>query len=169
MTKPDLILLALDDSPVLQLMGRALRAAQYEIAVAQDVAGLQRALQESSPALVLIGETFAGQKGLKLSESMLERFPTLPILLFSEQDTTGLAKDILQVGLSGYLYPPLRTDDIVGAVSRSLTRARLGDWLRREVKLTTFLAGGTRQALRDRPLPLRIHFFQYSGWRHRIG
>lgn len=138
MAKPDLILLALDDSPVFQLMGRALRAAQYEIAIAQDIEGLQKALQQSSPALMLIGETFAGQKGLKISESMLERFPTLPILLFSEQDTTGLAKDILQAGLSGYLYPPLRTEDIVGTVNRSLARARrLGDWLRREVKLTT--------------------------------
>ena len=32
MPKPNLILLALDDSPILQLMGRALRAAEYEIA-----------------------------------------------------------------------------------------------------------------------------------------
>lgn len=138
MTNHDLILLALDDSPVFQLMGRALRAAQYELAIAQDVEGLQRAMQESSPALVLIGETFAGQKGLQLSETLLERFPTLPILLFSERDTTGLAKDVLRAGLSGYLYPPLRTDDIVEAVNRSLARARrLGDWLRREVKMTT--------------------------------
>lgn len=138
MAKPDLILLALDDSPILQLMGRALRAAQYEIAIVQDVETLQKALQESSPALVLIGETFAGKKGLALSEGMLERFPTLPILLFAEADTTGLAKSVLQSGLSGYLYPPLRMDDIVNAVNRSMTRARrLGDWLRRQVKMTT--------------------------------
>jgi two-component system NtrC family sensor kinase len=40
--------------------------------------------------------------------------------------------------LSGYLHPPLRTDDIVDAVKRSLARARhLGDWIRREVKRTT--------------------------------
>jgi PAS domain S-box-containing protein len=138
MAKSDLILLALDDSPILQLMGRALRASQYEIAVALDVATLHKVLQEASPALVLIGESFAGEKGLKLSENMLERFPTLPILLFSEKDTTGLAKDILLAGLSGYLYPPLRMDDIVNAVNRSVERAgRLGDWLRRQVKMTT--------------------------------
>jgi PAS domain S-box-containing protein len=138
MAKPDLILLALDDSPILQLMGRALRAAQYEIAIAQDVDALQKALHESSPALVMIGETFAGKKGLALSVGMLERFPTLPILLFAEKDTTGLAKDALRVGLSGYLYPPLRMDDIVNAVNASMKRARnLGDWLRRQVKMTT--------------------------------
>ncbi len=138
MAKPDLILLALDDSPILQLMGRALRAAQYEIAIVQDVDALQKALHESSPALVMIGETFAEKKGLALAEGMLERFPTLPILLFAEKDTTGLAKDALRVGLSGYLYPPLRMDDIVNAVNASMKRARnLGDWLRRQVKMTT--------------------------------
>ncbi|MFZ5881779.1 MAG: ATP-binding protein [Chloroflexota bacterium] len=138
MAKPDLILLALDDSPLLQLMGRALRAAQYEIAVVQDVPALEKALQASSPGLVLIGEIFAGEKGLGLAANMLERFPTLPILLFSDKDTSGLAKEVLQTGLSGYLYPPLRMDDIVEAVNRSMARAgRLGDWLRRQVKMTT--------------------------------
>jgi two-component system NtrC family sensor kinase len=119
-------------------MGRALRAAQYDIAVVQDAASLEKALLESSPSLVLIGEVFAGEKGLKLSNTMLERFPTLPILLYSEKDTSGLAKDVLLAGLSGYLCPPLRMDDIVEAVNRSMARARrLGDWLRRQVKMTT--------------------------------
>ena len=138
MPKPNLILLALDDSPILQLMGRALRAAEYEIAIVQDFDALQKALQESTPSLVLIGENFASRKGLALAEGMLDRFPTLPILLFAETDTTGLAKAVLQAGLSGYLYPPLRMDDIVNAVNRSLERANhLGDWLRRQVKMTT--------------------------------
>ena len=40
--------------------------------------------------------------------------------------------------MSGYLYPPLKMEDIVDEVQRSLARARqLGDWLRREVKRTT--------------------------------
>ena len=69
---------------------------------------------------------------------MLERFPTLPILLYADQDTDQLAKETLRAGLSGYLFPPLRTDDIRHAVEHSLARARgLGDWLRREVKRTT--------------------------------
>lgn len=138
MAKPDLLLLVLDDSPILQLTGRALRAAGYELAIVQDIESMQKALQESSPALVLVGETFAGKSGLKLAESMLDRFPTLPILLFAEHDTTGLAKEVLRIGLSGYLYPPLRIEDIVTAVNRSMERAHhLGDWLRREVKMTT--------------------------------
>ena len=138
MVDRDMILLALDTSPTLSLMERALRAVDYEVAVVHQYDGLIKALDESSPALLLIGETFNGKNGIEIAASQLERFPTLPILLYADKDTTGTVKAVLQAGLSGYLHPPLRTEDIVQAVKRSLARAsHLGDWIRREVKRTT--------------------------------
>jgi PAS domain S-box-containing protein len=138
MTNRDLILLALDPSATLSLMERALRAVNYDVAVVHEQDGLLKALDESTPALLLIGESFAGHNGLQVAEKQLDRFPTLPVLLFAEKDSAATVKAVLKAGLSGYLCPPLKTDDIVEAVKRSLTRARhLGDWLRREVKRTT--------------------------------
>jgi PAS domain S-box-containing protein len=62
----------------------------------------------------------------------------MPILIYAEQESLVLYKEVLRNGLSGCLYPPLRNDDITGSVERSLQRARnLGDWLRREIKRTT--------------------------------
>jgi len=136
--KKELILLALDPSPILDLMDRALHAAGFEVAIVHDAAGLNKSLQASNPALVLIGHQFAGEDGIVLAEGLLTRFPTLPIILYSDHDTTGIAKDVLKAGLSAYIHPPLRMAEIVAAVQRSLARARhLGDWLRREVKRTT--------------------------------
>lgn len=138
MPKQDLILLALDASPALNLMERALSAAGYAVAVARDRSGLNNCLQEAIPALLIIGESFAGHDGFSLSAEILERFPTLPVVLYADKDTTGLAKSALKSGLSGYLYPPLKISDIVDEAQRCLARARrLGDWLRREVKRTT--------------------------------
>ncbi len=138
MPNRELILLALDESSTLSLMERALRAVDYDVAIVREQEGLEKALDESSPALLLIGESFNSHNGIELAEAQLERFPTLPILLFAEKDTNGTVKSVLNGGLSGYLHPPLKTDDIVGAVNRSLARARhLGDWIRREVKQTT--------------------------------
>ncbi len=69
---------------------------------------------------------------------MIQRFPTLPIILYAEADDLKLAEAALRAGLSDYLHPPLKMDDISIAVNRSMVRARhLGDWLRREVKRTT--------------------------------
>jgi PAS domain S-box-containing protein len=138
MTRPSLILLALDESPFLELGRRALHSAGYDTAVAHDADGLARALQASTPSLLLIGERLRGEPGLKLAAAQLERFPTLPILLYAEKDSHTIAKEVLHAGLSGYIFPPLRTDDMVDAVQRSLQRAhRLGDWVRGEVGRTT--------------------------------
>lgn len=138
MEKKPLILLALDESPFLQLGERALRSAGYDIAIAHDREGLARSLQESNPSLLLIGEHLHDEPGFDLAVEQLERFPTLPILLYAEKDSLTTAKRVLNAGLSGYLYPPLRTDEMVAVVNRCLQRARtLGDWLRGEVKRTT--------------------------------
>lgn len=138
MPKSDLILLALDESPTLQLLERALRAASYSTAIVHDRAALDRILQDSSPALLIIGERIKNEEGMLVAKALLERFPTLPILLFTEHDTPNLVKEALHTGVSGYLYPPLHTNDIVNDVQHSLQRARhMGDWIRREIKRTT--------------------------------
>lgn len=138
MPKPDLILLALDKSSVLKLMESALRAVRYETAIANDTKALSRLMQETSPALLLIGEEFDGHKGVDIASEMLERFPTLPFLIYTEKAQPELLKNILRIGVSGFLTPPLRTDDIVETVEGTLKHAhRVGDWLRREVRRTT--------------------------------
>lgn len=138
MPKLNLILLALEESAILNLMDRALRAVSYETAIAKDTRALARTLQESIPALMLIGERFDGNDGLKVAKELVERFPTLPVLIYTEKARPELIKGIFGLGLSGYLSPPLRTDDIVEAVEGSLRNAhRVGDWLRREVNRTT--------------------------------
>ncbi len=133
-----MILLALDPSSTLGLLERALRAVDYDVAVVHTQEGLLKALDESSPALLVIGEGFDGKSGVSIAASQLERFPTLPVVLFAEKDSPGVAQTALNAGLSGYLCPPLKTDDIVETARRSLARAQhLGDWIRREVKRTT--------------------------------
>ena len=138
MPKRDLVLLALDDETIQQLMQRALRAAAYETAIASDRTMLNKIIQETIPAIIMVGEQFDKLSGVKIAREILERFPTMPILIYAERESLLLYKEILRNGLSGCLYPPLRNDDITGSVERSLQRARnLGDWLRREIKRTT--------------------------------
>ena len=138
MPNSDLILLALDESAILKLLERSLQAVKYETAIANNTDALVRIVQASNPALLLIGETFDGRDGLKIAQELLERFPTLPFLVYTEKAGTELVKGIFRLGLSGYLSPPLKTSDITDAVESSLRNAhRVGDWLRREVNRTT--------------------------------
>jgi two-component system NtrC family sensor kinase len=138
MAKSDLILLALDDTPVLQLMDRALRAVDYSTAIATDREKLDLLLQESSPSMLVVGNVLKGQDGFEIAREVLGRFPTLPVIFFADHDSPRFAKDALRIGVCGYLHPPLHTDDIVSAVKTCLERAnRTGDWIRREVRKTT--------------------------------
>ena len=138
MANPPSILLALDKSPVLQLLERALRASGYSVLTIHDQTGLEKSLLETSPTMVVIGEKLKGTDGMKLAENMLDRFPTLPIVMFADFESPDLVKKALRIGLSDVLFPPLRTDEIVEVLQRCQKRAEsLGDWVRREVKNTT--------------------------------
>ncbi len=134
----DLILLAMEETPTLGLLERALRAGGYAVAVAKEPTSLEKVLFETIPTLVVITETLGGKKGIDLAGTVLERFPTMPVIFFANSDNPALVKQALKMGLSDYLCPPLKIDDIVNSIKRSQKRAaQMGDWVRKEVRRTT--------------------------------
>ncbi len=136
MTSP-LILIAFPPSSERLIFERALRSAGYQVALAETGNEAERIFQESIPSLVLLHTSFE-KSGLDFAAALLERFPTLPIVLYEESEKLASYRRALQIGLSGYLFPPLRIEDLQQTIERSLLRARqLGDWLRHEVKRTT--------------------------------
>ena len=138
MPKSDLILIALDDEQLLQLFERALTAVSYHVAIARDHVALQKSLQESSPALVIIGQGFSGKDEMEIAASLLERFPSLPVLLLLLQDSPQVVKKAIHIGVSDCLYAPLHINEILQTVENSIKRAdRIGDWSRREIRRTT--------------------------------
>jgi two-component system NtrC family sensor kinase len=138
MSASDLILLALDDEQVLQLFERALTSASYRVAIAPDRVSLDKSLQNSSPALLIIAENFSACTGLDVSNSVIDRFPTMPVLLFAAHDSNALLRNAMKIGISDCLFPPLTPGDIAIMVELALKKSlRLGDWTRREVRRTT--------------------------------
>ena len=138
MTKSELVLLAIDDEQILQLFERALAAGPFMSAVARDRTTLDKTLQETSPALVIISQKFAKSDEMEIGSSLLERFPTLPVLLFISQPSLEAVQKALHIGISDCLFAPLRINEITQTVENSLKRANhIGDWTRRQVKITT--------------------------------
>lgn len=138
MSKNDLVLLAMEESPTVGLLERALRAAGYAVAVAHSSPDVNRVLGETNPSCVVITETLKEKSGVEISAEILERFPTLPVILFANKDNFELFKKAMRAGVRDFLCPPVRMDDIVEAITRSRKMAeRTGDWVRREVRRTT--------------------------------
>jgi PAS domain S-box-containing protein len=138
MAQSDLILLAIDDEEILQMFQRILAAETYGIAVARDSAALDRTLQESSPALIIIIHKFEQKNELELATNLVDRFPTLPVVLFYPQYSPEVLKQAMHAGVSDCLFAPLRVDDLKSSVETCIRHAnRIGDWTRKEVKRTT--------------------------------
>lgn len=138
MPKSDLILLAMEQSSTLDLLERALRAANYDLAIAKNPSTLEKSLQETIPSLLVISEKLGEKSGLDLAKATLERFPTLPVILYAFSNDPKMALAAMRAGLSDYIFPPLKIDDIVRAIQHSQKRAQhMGDWVRREVRRST--------------------------------
>jgi two-component system NtrC family sensor kinase len=138
MPKAKLILLAMEQSPTLELLEKALRAGGYDVAVAKNPDALEKTLGETVPTLLLITEKLGNKSGLELSTAVLGRFPTLPIVFYAASHDAKQVLQAIKAGLSDYIYPPLRIDDIVQAIQHSQKRAeQMGDWVRLEVRRTT--------------------------------
>lgn len=138
MPKGNLILLAMEQSPTLDLLDKALRAGGYEVAMAKNPETLEITLGKTTPTLLLITEKLGSKSGLELAKTVLERFPTLPIILYAVSHDAKQVLQAIKAGLSDYIYPPLRIGDIVQAIQQSQKRAELmGDWVRLEVRRTT--------------------------------
>ncbi len=134
----ELILLALDENPTRQLLSRALRALDYQTMAASDYAGIQKLMQENSPSLVILESRFHEENSLPLIQKLLEQYPTLPIVFMANEQSKQTVQEALRAGISAYLEPPIRTDEIIEAVQSSLKRARkMGDWLRQRINKTT--------------------------------
>jgi len=138
MAAKPLLLLALAPSSSLDPMERTLAGVGYDLSIANDKVELDEYMQVSSPDLVILNVNFAGEDGFQIARSLLDRFPTLPIILYTNKHTAEIANSALKTGVSGYIYPPMAMGDVVEEVQKSLSRARkLGDWLRGEVRRTT--------------------------------
>lgn len=138
MTDQQRILLAVDSSQFLNLIQRALQAAGFGVMTAADRPGLDKAVNEAVPALVILSQVFDQRDGLDIAAELLDRFPTIPIILYAETASLETTLAALRRGLGGVLYPPLTMPQIMDEIQRVLARARhLGDWVRREVKRTT--------------------------------
>ncbi len=134
----DLILLAMEDLPTLHLLERALRGSNFDVALASSKDRLDAILMETSPSLLLVSQTLQGVDGLKLATEVLDRFPTLPVVLFADRDDPVIYKKAMRAGLRDVVAPPVQVDQIVNSIKESKKRAELmGDWVRREVRRTT--------------------------------
>lgn len=138
MSITELVILAVEDSPERQVIENALSISGFRVEVAPTAGHLEDLLQKHTPAVVAVDETLDGTSGLELSAAILQRFPTLPVMLVARVLSPTLLQQALQAGISDCLVPPLDIHVVVGAFMRLRKRANaLDEWVQKEVRRNT--------------------------------
>ncbi len=138
MPEPALILVAISEETTRRQCELALGANSYRTAFVSDREALEKSMQEAMPDLILLDQDYDGTEGLLVAKGLLERFPTLPILILVRRDPVEMVKRSIAIGIVECLIPPLKSEDILKAVEKSISRAeKTGELSRVEIQGTT--------------------------------
>lgn len=116
------ILLVDDHAVVRQGYASLLTALLLEVTVTEADSG-ENALQQVGdevPNLVVLDLGLPGISGLETCRRLRQRFPLLPVLVFSMHDEVALVRQALDAGASGYLTKRCAPDILVEAVRKVL-------------------------------------------------
>lgn len=122
MSEAKRILLVFSDENLLHLLERSILA-EHQITAARNCEEARKAHSTVRPELMLLGDNLGDGNFLKLAEELLERQPTLPIILITANDQQITAREVMHLGLVDWLIPPINAETIFATVERGLKRA----------------------------------------------
>jgi two-component system NtrC family sensor kinase len=105
---------------------------------ARDAKQAEDALNKFTPDLMILADDIRGVDHIEFAKQALENEPTLPIILFTKQDSVIDTKDAIQLGLVDWLEAPVNIADMHRALRVGLSRAQnWRSWLKREASRYT--------------------------------
>ncbi|TES90817.1 MAG: response regulator, partial [Anaerolineales bacterium] len=125
------ILLVFSDEDTALLLERIIRSLDnYQVIVVRACKEARRAMDTVHPDLMILGDKLEDGDYAELASQMVERQPTLPIILLTSNQTDPLTRETIRLGLVDWLSPPLTTDIVREAVERGLERSQhWQEWL----------------------------------------
>ncbi|KQM65880.1 nitrogen regulation protein NR(I) [Sphingomonas sp. Leaf17] len=119
------VLVVDDDAAIRTVVAQALRRAGYEVSVAESLAQLARALSLGVPDVLVTDVVLPDGDGLDNLRDIAARFPALPVIVLSAQNTLTTAIRATEAGAYDYLPKPFDLDTLTRAVAGALARRGL--------------------------------------------
>ncbi|MBE2992070.1 nitrogen regulation protein NR(I) [Sphingomonas sp. CFBP 13603] len=116
------VLVVDDDAAIRTVVAQALRRAGHEVTVADSLAQLERALAIALPDVIVTDVILPDGDGIDHVRNVAARFPLLPIIVLSAQNTLTTAVRAAEVGAYEYLPKPFDLDVLTRAVTGALAR-----------------------------------------------
>ncbi len=116
------VLVVDDDAAIRTVVAQALRRAGHDVTVADSLGQLERALAIALPDVLVTDVILPDGDGIDHVRSVAARFPLLPIIVLSAQNTLTTAVRAAEVGAYEYLPKPFDLDVLTRAVAGALAR-----------------------------------------------
>jgi two-component system nitrogen regulation response regulator GlnG len=116
------VLVVDDDAAIRTVVAQALRRAGHEVTTAADLAGLDRALDRGAPDVLVTDVVLPDGDGIDHLARIALRFPALPTIVLSAQNTLTTAVRATEAGAYEYLPKPFDLDDLTRAVAGASVR-----------------------------------------------
>ena len=116
------VLVVDDDAAIRTVVGQALRRCGHDVTSVATLAQLDRALAGGAPDILVTDVILPDGDGIDHIRTVAERYPALPIIVLSAQNTLTTAVRAAEVGAYEYLPKPFDLDALTQAVAGALAR-----------------------------------------------
>lgn len=122
----NMILIADDDRPVLDLLSFKFRAAGFQIETASDGVAAYELMQKHKPSLVLLDVMMPGNNGLTVFQQMQdeENLANIPVVFLTARHNEREILGALELGAADYITKPFSADEVVTRCVRLLKKSR---------------------------------------------
>jgi two-component system nitrogen regulation response regulator GlnG len=119
------VLIVEDDGAIRTVVVQALRRQGHDVMAVDTLAALERALAADLPDVLISDVVLPDGDGIDHLQSISDRFPTLPVIIISAQNTLTTAVRAAEAGAYEYLPKPFDLDALARAVAGALGRSAL--------------------------------------------
>jgi two-component system nitrogen regulation response regulator GlnG len=116
------ILVVDDDEAIRVVVGQALKRHGHRVELAESIAGLWAALEAGAPDALISDVILPDGNGLDTLIEVRARFPDLPVIILSAQNTLTTAVRAAERGAFEYLPKPFDLDDLSRAVTEAIAQ-----------------------------------------------
>lgn len=116
------ILVVDDDDAIRLVVGEALRRDGHQVGLAASVAEQAQMLLSFAPDVLITDVILPDGNGLDAVPAILERFPDMPVIVLSAQNTLSTAVRATEQGAFEYLPKPFDLDELCRVVREGLAR-----------------------------------------------
>jgi two-component system, NtrC family, nitrogen regulation response regulator GlnG len=116
------ILLVDDDEAIRTVVSEALRRDGHQVAAAASVAEQAKLLESFDPDVLITDVILPDGNGLDVVPDILKRYPGLPVIVLSAQNTLSTAVRATEQGAFEYLPKPFDLDELCRAVRDGMKR-----------------------------------------------